>query len=346
MRVTTHDQLVVALSGGLTDRTIKVHTSRSLAKSDSAAVRLVLEENQAEIDLPVTVVEVPDTGEPPVKPWARLRFDAQCRRLLEAFVLQHDPSSEASGIRRDRASLKIAVIDDSESQRELAARPFRDRGHEVLEAADGLQGLALCLQHEPDAILSDLQMPKIDGWQLLRMLRARKKFARTPVLFLTTLSAEKDRLHGYRLGVDDYVEKPFSEADLVARVERAIRRSVVSLRPQRAVDGLRGSLEHVGLPALLSFLELERKTGSLRLQPEGCLVVLRQGRPISARGPNLDSQQSGAEALFELLDHAAGTFEFIPGPQNDPDSIRASLSMLLMEHARRTDEAAAKSETA
>jgi DNA-binding response OmpR family regulator len=208
-----------------------------------------------------------------------------------------------------------------------------------------MQGLALCLKHEPDVILSDVQMPRTDGWQLLRMLRARQKFARTPVLFLTTLAAEKDRLHGYRLGVDDYVEKPFSEADLVARVDRCIRRSTASMRPMAAVDALSGNLEHVGLPALLSFLELEQKTGTLRIESQGC-VVLKSGRPIYASTSELDSRTHGAEALHALLDLTRGGFEFTPGVADQQDSINSSLNMLLMEHARRTDEAAAGRVTA
>jgi len=186
-----------------------------------------------------------------------------------------------------------------------------------------------------------VQMPKTDGWQLLRMLRARKKFARVPVLFLTTLAAEKDRLHGYRLGVDDYVKKPFSEADLLARVERCIRRSMASLRPVAAVDALRGNLEHVGLPALLSFLELERKTGVLRVEPQGCFIVIRAGRPVRACSTALDSRRAGADAMYALLDTARGAFEFVPTDTDEEDSVGASLGMLLMEHARRSDEAAA-----
>lgn len=346
IRYPNHDELVLAFSEGLLTRSIKVRTSLPLSEYDGAKVKLEIDDPPASLELPVTVVQVSPPDDASGKPWAKLRFDSQCTPLLEAFVLRCDPSADESVQIQDRRRLKVAVIDDNKIQRELAAQLFRERGHEVFEAADGLEGLAVCLKHAPDVILSDVQMPKTDGWQLLRMLRARKKFARTPVLFLTTLNAEKDRLHGYRLGVDDYVEKPFSEADLIARVERCIRRSMVSMRPMAAVDALRGNLEHVGLPALLSFLELEQKTGTLRLEPLGCYVLLKAGRAVRACLRERDSRSEGVEVLYSLLDLTRGAFEFAPCEVDEPDSIRASLGMVLMEHARRSDEAAAKQASA
>ena len=340
LKFRTHDELVIAYTGGLLTRTVKVQTKVSVSQYDAAAVRLELNERSRSIELPVTIVEVAPPSENAGKAWVRLRFDSQCHSLLEAFVLKCDPSADDAGPMRETRRLKVAVIDDNASQREAAARPFRERGHEVLEAADGLSGLALCLKHEPDVILSDVQMPKADGWQLIRMLRARQKFARVPVLFLTTLSEEKDRLHGYRLGVDDYIEKPFSEADLVARVERCIHRGSMKPGPKSA-DALRGNLEHVGLAALLSFFAVERKSGTLRLEPQGCFAVLDAGRVVRACTPELDSRDVGAEALYALLDLTRGSFEFVPGQHADGDSIGAPTGMLLMEHARRVDEAAA-----
>jgi hypothetical protein len=97
----------------------------------------------------------------------------------------------------------------------------------------------------------------------------------------------------------------------------------------------------VGLPALLSFLELEQKTGTLRLEALGCYVLLKAGRPVRACMKDLDSRDAGAEALYALLDLTRGAFDFVPGDIDEPDSIKSSLSMMLIEHARRADEAAA-----
>jgi len=95
----------------------------------------------------------------------------------------------------------------------------------------------------------------------------------------------------------------------------------------------------VGLPALLSFLELEQKTGILRVA--GGSVALKSGRPVHARTSELDSVTHGVEALHALLDVTRGTFEFAPDAVSIEDTICGSLTMILMDHARRADEAAA-----
>src|SRR6185312_11067917 len=98
-------------------------------------------------------------------------------------------------------------------------------------------------------IVSDVNMPKMDGWQLLRLLRTKPQYATVPVLFTTTLSGEADRLRGYRLGVDDYLAKPFRVAELRARVHqllaRASARPVAPEAAAPATRSLRGDLAHV-----------------------------------------------------------------------------------------------------
>src|SRR5690606_22873352 len=117
-----HDELVVAYSGGLLGRTLKVRTAESLTLFDTAAVKLELAEPPASIELPVTVVEVSEQRASK-QPWARLRFDAQSNALLEAFVLRCDPSALEVRSAPGRRSLKVVVVDDNRAQRELAARP-------------------------------------------------------------------------------------------------------------------------------------------------------------------------------------------------------------------------------
>src|SRR6185295_3252169 len=95
-------------------------------------------------------------------------------------------------------------------------------------AANGFEALALCGRETPDLIVSDVNLPKMDGWQLLRLLRTKPQFAAVPLLFMTPLSGEADRLRGYRLGVDDYLAKPFRVAELKARVDRLLARAAAS----------------------------------------------------------------------------------------------------------------------
>ena len=93
---------------------------------------------------------------------------------------------------------------------------------------DGFEALAMCLKSAPDLILADLQMPRMDGWQLLRVVRGRPSLASVPVIFLTSVSDEDERLHGYQLGVDDFVVKPFRAPELGARIFGLLRRARMS----------------------------------------------------------------------------------------------------------------------
>src|SRR5262249_14227382 len=145
-------------------------------------------------------------------------------------------------------------------------------------AHDGIEALALCIKQPPDVILCDVQMPRMDGWQFLRVIRARAGLEKVPFLFLTTLGSEADRLKGYRLGVDGYIPKPYGPAEVVARADRAIARAERSGSSEPESSILRGDLEQVGLGSLLSFLDLEKKTGVVRIAGrEEARVYLRGG---------------------------------------------------------------------
>lgn len=341
IRFETLDDLVVAYHGGLSRDKIRIRTSHLVEAGEELVIRLELGEAEEALELAATVQQTLPSDGPMFA--SQICLLPEAKRLLEDFIVRLDPSTapREPGLEGGRAKVTMVVVDDHPFQRELAAAPFRKRGDLVLTAEDGLSGLALCLKHRPNVILTDVQMPKVDGWQLVRMIRAREQLAATPVVLFTTLASEKDRLLGYRLGVDDYLTKPCSAEVMVARIDRVLRRAQAhreSLRP-RAVEALRGDLEHVGLPALLSFLELEQKSGTIRLEPKGARVVVQRGRPVRARTPERDSRDCGQLALLELLDLSTGRFEFVPGDVDESDSIRSSLTGILLEHARVRDEA-------
>lgn len=342
IKFATHDDLVVSYQRVLSKGAAQLRTAQPLAPGDQVFLSIQLLSDSSTLEIPSVVKESVATEGDGGRFSTRVAFDEDGTRRIEQFIVETDPSlrEQRLSTAAPRGQLALVIVDDSPAQLEHAAAPFRERGDEVITASDGLAGLALCLKHEPDVILSDVQMPKADGWQLLRMVRARKQLARTPFIFLTTLSSEEDRLRGYRLGVDDYLAKPYPQEVLVARVERLLRRQHAELPwPPQSPDGLRGDLEQVGLPALLSFLELERKSGVIYLEPKGSLIMLEDGRPIRAKTQERDSVDCKAAALFDLLNLTRGRFEFVPGQVNEEDSIQASLSGLLMEHARITDEA-------
>ncbi|MEN9578495.1 MAG: hypothetical protein RJA70_1504 [Pseudomonadota bacterium] len=331
---------MLAYSSRLSTGKMRIKSAKELTPGTRLTVKLEVVEPQASLSLTAIVVESKEVSGGHS---ALVSFDDEhAKQQLESFILGADPSEAARNVEPARRPLVLAVIDDSELQRGIASAPFLARGDTVLTANDGLAGLALCLQREPDVVLSDVQMPKADGWQLLRMLRAREALKHVPIIFLTTLSGEEDRLRGYRLGVDDYLAKPYSPDVLMARVDRVAQRKKVgahSLAPG-ATNSLKGDLEHVSLPALLGFLEMERKSGILHLEPAGSVIQLRDGRPIRAKSPLNDSANKGEQAIFELLDQSRGRFEFVPSEIEGPDSIQMPLGFILMEHARLSDERA------
>ena len=115
------------------------------------------------------------------------------------------------------------VVDDESRMRKLV-RVFLEReGFEVLEAGDGVEAMDLFYEEKEVAlVILDVMMPKMDGWQTLREIR---QTSQVPVIMLTARSEERDELQGFKLGVDEYISKPFSPKILVARVEAVLRRS-------------------------------------------------------------------------------------------------------------------------
>ncbi|MHB9053151.1 MAG: response regulator [Thermoleophilia bacterium] len=116
---------------------------------------------------------------------------------------------------------KILVVDDEASVRKLVGSYLGREGYEVIEAADGAQALKLARTQHPDLIVLDVMIPEVDGLEVCRILRSESNVF---VLMLTARSEETDKLLGLGLGADDYLTKPFSPRELVARVKAILRR--------------------------------------------------------------------------------------------------------------------------
>ncbi|MFT4710818.1 MAG: DNA-binding response OmpR family regulator [Bacteroidia bacterium] len=118
---------------------------------------------------------------------------------------------------------RILVVEDDAAVRRGVVDALSFHGYESFEAADGESGLELALSSGPDLVLLDVMMPKMDGFEVLTALR--QKAPGLPVILLTAKGAEVDKVRGLRAGADDYVVKPFSPLELLARVEAVLRRS-------------------------------------------------------------------------------------------------------------------------
>jgi len=134
---------------------------------------------------------------------------------------------------------KILIVDDNEKIVDVVQAYLKKDGYRVLTAYDGLQALELARYQQPDLMVLDLLLPGMDGLDVCRVLRAEGN--KVPIIMLTAKTTEVDKVIGLELGADDYVTKPFSPRELVARV-RAVLRRVGEEAPQGPAEVQRGDL--------------------------------------------------------------------------------------------------------
>ncbi|MDR6317255.1 response regulator transcription factor [Actinoplanes couchii] len=157
---------------------------------------------------------------------------------------------------------RVLVVDDDPTVSDVVRRYLEQDGCEVRLAADGAAGLAAVAERVPDLVVLDLMMPGVDGLEVCRRLRGR--FPDLPVIMLTALGEEADRVLGLEVGADDYVTKPFSPRELVLRIRSVLRRS--SVHPsapgtltdaELSVDLARRIAERDGTPLPLTVREFD-----------------------------------------------------------------------------------------
>ncbi len=158
---------------------------------------------------------------------------------------------------------KILVVDDEARMRKLVKDFLSQKGFSVLEAGDGEEALDIFFKEKDiSLVILDVMMPKLDGWEVLKRIR---EYSDLPVIMLTARGEESDELQGFRLGVDEYISKPFSMKILVARVEAILRRSGASGQESIDMGGIHiDKVAHEvsvdGEPVELSFKEFELLT--------------------------------------------------------------------------------------
>ena len=157
-------------------------------------------------------------------------------------------------------SKRILIVEDEKNIVDILSFNLAKEGYETLEAYDGEAGLQLALEQNPDLILLDLMLPKMDGFDVCRNLR--KENRSTPVIMLTAREEETDKVLGLELGADDYITKPFSMRELLARVKANIRR--VEMAPPAAQAEESGDVLHLGR------VTIDREKA----------VVTKDGRPL------------------------------------------------------------------
>jgi two-component system alkaline phosphatase synthesis response regulator PhoP len=169
---------------------------------------------------------------------------------------------------------RILVVDDEPAVTDLLAYNLRKAHYEVLVAADGREALHLAREASPDLILLDLMLPEVDGLDVCRELR---KTSGVPIIMITALGEETDRIVGLELGADDYVTKPFSVRELMARIKAVLRRVQSS--------------EHEIAPATYLY------------SPEGLQMDL-EGRTVTLGENTLNLTRLEFDLLYQLLSNA------------------------------------------
>jgi len=120
---------------------------------------------------------------------------------------------------------RVLVVDDEADITELLTYNFRDAGYEVITAGDGMAAVSAAQRWLPEAIVLDLNLPGLDGFAVCEMLRVLPSTRDIPILMLTAFATEQSRAVGLRLGANDYLTKPFSPRDVVARVAELLKQA-------------------------------------------------------------------------------------------------------------------------
>lgn len=133
---------------------------------------------------------------------------------------------------------KILVIEDEPSQVEILRFNLHQQGFDVCVAMDGEEGLQAAIEDPPDLILLDWMLPNLTGIEVCRKLRRAKETREVPVIMLTARSEERDKVRGLDIGADDYISKPYSIKELIARIHSALRRPTASIVEQKLIVGV------------------------------------------------------------------------------------------------------------
>lgn len=127
---------------------------------------------------------------------------------------------------------KILIVDDEKNIRNVIKEYAKFDGFETFEAEDGMQAVEMCRTQDFDLIIMDIMMPKLDGYSAVREIRKTKQI---PVIMLSARGEEYDKLFGFEIGVDDYVVKPFSPKELMARIRAVLNRASASQRTEDVI---------------------------------------------------------------------------------------------------------------
>jgi len=195
----------------------------------------------------------------------------------------------------------ILVVDDDADELDLIVSCLSLSGFDVIRASDGEEGLRMVDERNPDLVLLDVHMPVMDGMTCLEKIKERPRHRNTPVFMVTALDRTHLKVKGLELGAEDYITKPFRQAELIARVRGGLRRSE---RYRRLEGSLEGDLAELRVDEILQTLQIGKKRAVVRLLDIDAEIVVTDGNIVRARIGSF----GGRDALSRILLRARGRF--------------------------------------
>lgn len=232
---------------------------------------------------------------------------------------------------------KILIVEDDENSLLFIQYNLEIAGYDVVTAEDGVEGLSQTREHNPDLIISDIMMPKMDGYEFCHQLKSNPQTAHIPFVFLSAKGMVSERVRGMRMGAQDFIAKPFNPEELVTRVAVILQTLEDQKHKYNSVnEGLKGSLTEMEMTDLLQMLKLGRKTGTLNIRYEDYegKIFFKDGVPLKAYCGVLDDEK----AIFRMMYWDKGQFTFEPGLVEVDKTINMKLENILLEGSRLTDE--------
>lgn len=232
----------------------------------------------------------------------------------------------------------ILVADGDPKNLQILRENLETAGFEVIVAADGMQAWQKISSSVPDLILSEVNLPKLDGFQLLEKLKADPVTSSIPLMFLTNRRELQDRVRSLRGGVKDYMIKPLHIKEVLARIRMILRRMErIKEDEAETAKKLVGRLEEFSPVDLIESFGVERKTGVLTLHNENNRngeIYFRDGAVVNASLGNLKAEK----AVYQMLPWKHGHFTMIFKEINVPDEISVSNLGLLLQGFKRMEE--------
>ncbi len=230
------------------------------------------------------------------------------------------------------ADYLILIIDDDPTHHLIVGNYLKKSGYDAIHALDGEQGLKMLEERKPHLVLLDIQMPGMDGFQLIRKIKKDKSGHHVAVIFLTALKRQEIITKGLELGADDYIVKPFDRSELLARIKAVLRRMDRRISHEGHMEG---ELTDLGISDLLQSMEMGMKTATIRMKEMDAEIVVDNGGFLYARQGRFTGEQA-LQRIF-LLEKGGFSVKFNEIPPGIGQKT-APLTSILMNVTKDVDE--------